>query len=72
MVVTWVSPRDPSCRGPGRPPDREAFARAVEYVLQQQAKRPNMKLTPLSHEADEIFHVSAQRVREAVKNKGKR
>jgi hypothetical protein len=71
-VITWISPRDPSCRGPGRPPNPKAFANAVDYVLRQQAKRPNAKITPLSQEAADEFHVSAQRVREAVKNMGKK
>jgi hypothetical protein len=72
MVVTWTSPRDPSRRGPGRPPNSKALADAVDYVLRQQANRPNAKLTPLAQEAADEFHVSPGRVREAVKNKGKK
>jgi hypothetical protein len=72
MVVTWSSPRDPACKPPGWPPNRQAFKDAIDYVLRQQAKRPNAKVTPLSIEAAEKFHVSAGRVREAVKNMGKK
>jgi hypothetical protein len=72
MTITWVSPRDPSRRGPGRPPNRQAFANAVAYVLGQQAKKPDAKITRLALEAAEKFNVSPQRVREAVKNMGKK
>jgi hypothetical protein len=41
-------------------------------VLAQQAKRPNAKITPLSQQAAWKFSVSPQRVREAVKNIGKK
>jgi hypothetical protein len=71
-VIVWESPRDPSRKPPGRPPNTQAFANAIAYVLDQQAKRPNAKLTPLAQQAADEFHVSAQRVREAVKNMGKK
>jgi hypothetical protein len=41
MVVTWVSPRDPSRRGPGHPVDADAPARAekaADDVLRQKTK----------------------------------
>jgi hypothetical protein len=72
MTITWESPRDPSRRPPGRPPNTQAFAKAIAYVLDQQAKRPNAKVTPLSIEAAQKFKVSPQRVREAVKNMDKK
>jgi hypothetical protein len=71
-VIVWESPRDPSRKPPGRPPNVEAFAKAIAYVLARQAKSPNAKLTPLAQEAADEFHVSRQRVIEAVKTKGKR
>jgi hypothetical protein len=71
-VIVWESPRDPSRKPPGRPPKVEAFAKAIAYVLARQARRPDAKLTRLAQEAADEFHVSAQRVREAVKNIGKK
>jgi hypothetical protein len=75
MIVTWVSPRDPSRKGPGRPagPSPRSLAnaeRAADYVLRQQAKRPSAKETTLIDEAVGKlgeFHVSPGRVRAALK-----
>jgi hypothetical protein len=74
VVITEVW-RDPSYRGPGRPPGPSPKSlaeakKAAAYVLEQQAKRPNAKETTLINEAVGKlgeFQVSPGRVREALK-----
>ncbi|HEY8124628.1 MAG TPA: hypothetical protein VIF88_04310 [Methylocystis sp.] len=63
-----ITPR----REPGRPPgpspkSLDKAERAAAYVLEQQAKRPNARATPLIDHAAADFHVSPPRVREALK-----
>jgi hypothetical protein len=72
MVVTWVSPRDPSRKGAGHPVDEEAPARAekaADDVLRQKAKQPNIAWGFLVEEAARAHRVGEKRVWAALRKR---
>ena len=71
-VITWVSPRDPSYRGPGHPVDADAPARAeaaAADVLRRRQKEPNTPWNILVEEAARAHRVGESRIWPALRKR---
>jgi hypothetical protein len=72
MVVTWVSPRDPSRKGAGHPIDEEAPARAekaADDVLRRHDEEPNTPWSELVEDAAREHGIGEKRVWTALRKR---
>jgi hypothetical protein len=72
MVVTWVSPRDPSRKGPGHPIDPRSAERAeaaADMVLRLKAKEPRSAWGDLVIDAAAKHHVGKEKIWEALRKR---